>query len=134
MHYAHQVLYVAFRVGYLWDSFSNWHWAGFALTTVLYLITYFILAKAASPKFAPIAEGGDIISGGADLDEKGMTEYTWDMLYVTIFVQLATCFLSDVFWVRRCAHMPPHGAPRPSHGAPGGCMAPPARRRPRRGH
>jgi len=26
-------------------------------------------------------------------------EYTWDLLYVTMFVQITTCFLSDLFFL-----------------------------------
>ncbi|KAL1507087.1 hypothetical protein AB1Y20_007946 [Prymnesium parvum] len=92
-------LYVLFRMWYLWPSFSNWHMGGFALTSTIYAACYFMLSKAAAPKYAPLAEGGALISGGEDLGQAGVLEYTWDMLYTTLFVQLATGFLHDGFWL-----------------------------------
>ena len=58
-----------------------------------------MLSRAASPKYAPLEKGGQLLSGGADLSQEGVTEYTWDMLYVTMFVQLGTGFVSDLFWL-----------------------------------
>ena len=60
---------------------------------------YFMLSRAASPKYAPLEKGGGLVSGGADLGQAGVIEYTWDILYVTIFVQLGTGFLSDWLWL-----------------------------------
>jgi hypothetical protein len=34
-----------------------------------------------------------------DLAAPGVLEYTWDLLYVTMFIQMTTCFLSDLFFL-----------------------------------
>jgi len=94
-------VYLAFRVGYLWASFSGYHCCAFVLTSLVYLIIYAILRSAAAAKY----DGrGVLVDGGMhdlaeDLNKGGMIEYTWDMLLVTVFVQLATAFLSDYFWL-----------------------------------
>ena len=43
---------------------------------------------AATGRYAPLKDGGALISGGEDLDQKGLIEYTWDILYTTLFVQV----------------------------------------------
>lgn len=171
---APQALYVLYRVWYLWDSFSRGHMGGFGATLLAYLALYFFLKLSATPKYAPLAQGGGLVSAGSDLDQKGVIEcaaartqalprlpqrrellrttadanartarsahsplacrslglagsskvqrtllhtchkgshphppthppharrYTWDLLYVTMFVQLTTGFLSDWFWL-----------------------------------
>ena len=129
-----QALYGLYRMAYLWDSFSNWHMVGFGLTSTIYAIIYFMFSKSAKPTYAPLAEGGGLISGGTDLDQKGVIEcarpahartrarfyrcgpwlaaartrpaagharcrYCWDMLYTSMFVQLGSGFVSDLFWL-----------------------------------
>ena len=84
---------------YLWATFSSWHIAGFCLTTTVYAVCYFMLSRAAAPVYAPLEKGGGLVSGGSDMSQSGVTEYTWDMLYTTIFVQLSTGFISDLFWL-----------------------------------
>ena len=84
---------------YLWDSFSGWHIFGALLLTLAYAVCYFMLSRAAAPKYAPLEKGGALVSGGTDLSQAGVIEYTWDMLYVTIFVQQTTAFVSDWFWL-----------------------------------
>lgn len=165
--YALQALYVLFRVYYLWDSFSRWHMGAYAAILLAYLALYSFLKLSATPKYAPLAQGGGLVSAGSDLEQKGLIEcvfpfspyvaahafpfithtffqggptrehkssesptpkstactpqvhptlssdshmrmplsfqrfcrYTWDLLYVTIFLQLSTGFLSDWFWL-----------------------------------
>ena len=94
-----QLVYIAYRIYHLWSTFSAWHIGGFALTSIVYAVCYFILSQAAAPKYAPLEKGGALISGGSDLSQPGVIEYTWDILFTTMFVQLATGFLSDWFWL-----------------------------------
>lgn len=84
---------------YLWATFSGWHIAGTVFTTLVYGVCYLMLSRSASPKYAPLEKGGQLISGGVDLSQAGVIEYTWDMLYMTMFVQLASGFISDLFWL-----------------------------------
>merc|ERR1711935_862842 len=92
-------LYVLYRVVYLWASFSLWHMGGFALLLAVYGVVWFMLTKAAEPVYAPLKDGGALISGGDDLDQEGVIEYCWDMLFLAVFVQLGTGFLSDWLWL-----------------------------------
>ena len=85
---------------YLWESFSGWHITGFGLTSTVYAVCYYLLSRAAAPTYAPLEKGGALISGGSDLSMTGgVIEYTWDMLYTTLFVQLMSGFVSDLFWL-----------------------------------
>ena len=88
--------YVAFRVAYLYSSFSRWHQAGFALQLVSYASLYGFLRMSATPKYGA---DGTLLFGGEDMDSKGVLEYVWDLLYVTMFIQLGSGFVSDWFWV-----------------------------------
>jgi len=92
-------LYIAYRVAYLWSTFSGWHIAGYSILLLVYAVCYFMLSRAAAPTYKPLNEGGALVSGGSDLSQGGVLEYTWDMLYTTIFVQLTTGFISDLFWL-----------------------------------
>ena len=119
-----QAIYGGYRIYLLWDTFSNWHAAGFALTTTVYAASYYLFSASASPKYAPLKDGGKLISAGTDLNQSGLIEcareclelrrlppvswltergpgrrYTWDLLYTTMFVQLMTAFVSDWFWL-----------------------------------
>lgn len=49
----------------------------------------------AAPSYAP---GGDILYGGADLTLPGATGYYFDVIYVSIMVQVATV-LTDWAWL-----------------------------------
>ena len=94
-----QALYILYRMAYLWDSFSRWHMTGFGFSSTVYAVCYYFLRLQAKPTYAPIAQGGQLVDGGADLDQKGFLEYVWDMLYWTMFVQLGSGFVSDLFWL-----------------------------------
>ena len=93
-------IYLAYRVGLHFASFSGWHWVGLGFTSFVYLLTYYLLRESAKPRYAPLNDGGALLSGGEDMDAQGgVIEYTRDMLYVTAFIQLATGFVSDWFWL-----------------------------------
>ena len=66
-----QAIYVAFRVLYLWSTFSGWHTAGFVLLLTAYLVLYGFLRRAAAPTYRA---DGVLLDGGADMDAKGVTE------------------------------------------------------------
>ena len=84
---------------YLWESFSGWHIAGLTCTMTVYVVCFSLFYASAKAKYDD-KNPEKLISGGTKLFEPGgVLEYTWDMLFVTMFVQLATGFLSDVFWL-----------------------------------
>ena len=89
------VAFLAFRVAYLFSTFSRWHQAGFALQLVSYAGLYGFLRMSCTPKHGA---DGTLIFGGEDMDSKGVLEYVWDLLYVTMFIQIGTGFVSDWFW------------------------------------
>lgn len=125
-----QAAYFAFRVFYLWASLSGWHMAGLALLLTVQAACWLLLSKSATPVYAPLEKGGALISGGEDLDQKGgVLEYTWDMLYVTLFVLLTTGFISDWFWLLYTAR---HLARQPTRCASRHCSSFTPNRPPRR--
>ena len=78
--YALQALYVLFRVYYLWDSFSRWHMGAYAAILLAYLALYSFLKLSATPKYAPLAQGGGLVSAGSDLEQKGLIECVFPIL------------------------------------------------------
>ena len=94
-----QASYLVFRVYFLWSSFSGWHIAGLAYTWTVYVVCMGLFFASAKPKYDE-KQTDKLVYGGTALDESGgVLEYTWDMLYETIFLQLATGFVSDWWWL-----------------------------------
>jgi len=93
---AAQGVYIGYRVILLWSTFSNWHMAGFGAMLAAYAALYGFLWSSAMPKYDAT---GALIYGGADMDGKGVLEYSWDLLFVTMFIQLGTGLVSDWFWL-----------------------------------
>ena len=64
-------IYLAYRVGLHFASFSGWHWVGLGFTSFVYLLTYYLLRESAKPRYAPLNDGGALLSGGEDMDAQG---------------------------------------------------------------
>lgn len=88
------VTYVVMRLLVRRGYSSFWHLAGLAFTAVVEAFTYTMIAKFAEPAYS---DSGELIYGGADLSMAGMCSYYHDVLYVSVFVQVASC-LSSYFW------------------------------------
>jgi hypothetical protein len=56
---------------------------------------YTSLAFIAGPSYD---ESGALVDGGADLTIGGMSSYYHDIVYVAVFLLLATALVSDWFW------------------------------------
>mmetsp|Transcript_14400 Transcript_14400/g.34855 ORF Transcript_14400/g.34855 Transcript_14400/m.34855 type:complete len:160 (+) Transcript_14400:15-494(+) len=87
-HALAMVLATLLFAGYrLWRhaATASWlHWGSVVITTVVYGVCYKLLAAQAS--------------SGGELFQKGLVEYCWDMVWITLFVQVASC-ASDWFWL-----------------------------------
>lgn len=92
---AANVLHLACRLLIFRGSVGTSHWLGLGLTSTIYLICYRGLAQAAEPTYSA---SGDIEDGGADLNLGGLTGYYHDLIYLSVFVQLAS-LLSSYFWL-----------------------------------
>ncbi|GLC35658.1 hypothetical protein PLESTB_000002900 [Pleodorina starrii] len=73
---------------------SWWHIIGFVATFFLEAFSFSAISKFAEPEFS---DKGEVVYGGADLSMGGMCAYWHDLLYISIFVQVASC-LSAYFW------------------------------------
>lgn len=91
---ASNAIYVLVRLLILHSSFSWKHWIGLFFTSGAYKLTYDQLAGMAKPTFD---DNGELIDGGFDMSGGGLCSYLHDVLYITVFVQLAS-ILSDKFW------------------------------------
>eukprot|EP00761_Pharyngomonas_kirbyi_P000829 gb/GECH01000830.1/.p1 GENE.gb/GECH01000830.1/~~gb/GECH01000830.1/.p1 ORF type:complete len:179 (+),score=46.22 gb/GECH01000830.1/:1-537(+) len=89
-------IYLLYRVLYHWDSFKNWQWFGFmGVLLPGYFGAFSMIQKAAAPT---TSDRGEIIDV-EDLNRvEGLTEYMFDILYISWFVQITTMF-SEWFWV-----------------------------------
>lgn len=68
---------------------------GLSATSGAYKLLYDQLAGMAK---ATYDDSGELIDGGFDMNGGGLCSYLHDVLYITIFVQLAS-IISDKFWL-----------------------------------
>ncbi|CAN6253858.1 unnamed protein product [Urochloa humidicola] len=55
---------------------------------------YIVLASMAKPVYS---DNGELLDGGFDLSTGGVCEYLYDVIYITVFVQLMS-IISEKFW------------------------------------
>ncbi|CAA6662257.1 unnamed protein product [Spirodela intermedia] len=91
---ASNVIHVLVRM-LIFHSSTSWkHWIGLFVTSAAYLLPYQQLAKMAKPAYS---DDGELLDGGFDMKSDGICGYLHDVIYITIFVQLAS-IISDKFW------------------------------------
>jgi hypothetical protein len=88
------IFYIFFRILYNFQSFSYLHWLGFILLIFAYLFCFYGIISLAKPIYN---EKGELIYGGTDFSIGGVTEYYFDIIYISWFVQITSIF-SDWFW------------------------------------
>eukprot|EP00640_Fibrocapsa_japonica_P004630 CAMPEP_0113941744 /NCGR_PEP_ID=MMETSP1339-20121228/7598_1 /TAXON_ID=94617 /ORGANISM="Fibrocapsa japonica" /LENGTH=131 /DNA_ID=CAMNT_0000945975 /DNA_START=36 /DNA_END=428 /DNA_ORIENTATION=- /assembly_acc=CAM_ASM_000762 len=82
------VVYVLFRVIWGWSSMTSWHWAGFALTSLAYYVSYGgLIANAGPASTSSVSKSGTSSS----------SSYYFDLFGLTVAVQVVTLF-SDWGW------------------------------------
>ncbi|KAI8098655.1 uncharacterized protein BX664DRAFT_319280 [Halteromyces radiatus] len=89
------IVYILWRVIYLWGSFSKSLGFLYILTTGLTLLFYSILKSSGTPTYNI---DGTLRSSGDDLNSEGLTAYMFDIIYITWFVHISTAFISNKFW------------------------------------
>jgi hypothetical protein len=82
---------------FIWhfSSVRFWDWVGLAVFSAINFFVYLGLRAYARPT---LNDEGEIVSPGSDLNQKGLIEYHWDLLYVTWFVQITSLY-SKWFWL-----------------------------------
>ncbi|XP_078439395.1 transmembrane protein (DUF788) [Wolffia australiana] len=91
---ASNVIYVVVRLLIFNSSISWKHWFGLIVTTAAYLLPYQQLSKMAKPSYS---EDGELLDGGFNMGSDGICGYLHDVIYITVFVQLAS-IVSEKFW------------------------------------
>ncbi|KAL4428655.1 hypothetical protein ABPG77_009761 [Micractinium sp. CCAP 211/92] len=69
-------------------------YAGFGLTSILYAVCWSFISKALSPTYGP---SGEVLFAGQDRSLGGVLSYFEDVVYISVFVQLAGC-ATDKAW------------------------------------
>ncbi|OEL26909.1 hypothetical protein BAE44_0012076 [Dichanthelium oligosanthes] len=87
-------IYIVVRMGIMHSSFTWKHWIGLVVTSAAYFLSYKQLASMAKPVYS---DNGELLDGGFDLRTGGICEYLYDMIYITVFVQLMS-IISGKFW------------------------------------
>ncbi|CAL5055122.1 unnamed protein product [Urochloa decumbens] len=87
-------IYIVARMAIMHSSFTWKHWIGLMLTSAAYFFPYQQLASMAKPVYS---DNGELLDGGFDLSTGGVCEYMYDVIYITIFVQLMS-IISEKFW------------------------------------
>ncbi|XP_010548587.1 PREDICTED: transmembrane protein 208-like [Tarenaya hassleriana] len=88
------VVYIIARMLIFHSSVAWKHWIGLLITSLAYAIPYKQLDQMAKPSFT---DSGELIDGGFDMTSGGICGYLHDVVYITMFVQLAS-IISDKFW------------------------------------
>ncbi|KAK9818415.1 hypothetical protein WJX72_012347 [[Myrmecia] bisecta] len=79
----------------LFSSSRSWtHILALFMTSLIYAVCFQGVSSAAEPVYD---EHGELMDGGADLNMGGIISTYQDLIYVSAFVQVASC-LSDKFW------------------------------------
>ncbi|KAK3133403.1 hypothetical protein QOZ80_6AG0536140 [Eleusine coracana subsp. coracana] len=91
---ASNVIYIIVRMVVLHSSFTWTHWIGLMVTSAAYFFPYKQLASMSQPVYS---DNGELLDGGFDLKNGGICEYLHDVIYITLFVQLASV-ISEKFW------------------------------------
>ncbi|CAD6243067.1 unnamed protein product [Miscanthus lutarioriparius] len=87
-------IYIVVRMAIMHSSFTWKHWIGLMVTSAAYFLPYKQLASMAKPVYS---DNGELLDGGFDLSTGGVCEYLYDVIYITVFVQLMS-IISEKFW------------------------------------
>ncbi|KAJ3177895.1 hypothetical protein HDU87_004177 [Geranomyces variabilis] len=88
-------VYAAWRIFYLWQSFTITEMLGCAFVNGVFLWLYRSLSSSAA---ATIGAGGTVEDAGFNLSGEGLVAYMFDIIYIGWFVLLTTAFISSKFW------------------------------------
>ncbi|KAK5584254.1 hypothetical protein RB653_005862 [Dictyostelium firmibasis] len=76
--------YILYRVVYQSETFGGWLWFAYLSINALNLFAYYIITSMCKLTYD---NNGELIDGGADLNQGGMTEYYFDIVYVCSIIQ-----------------------------------------------
>ncbi|RKP20506.1 DUF788-domain-containing protein [Rozella allomycis CSF55] len=87
-------LHIFFRFIVFYSSLKFSHVVLYSVTGSIGLILFYQLKSMAKPEYN---SKGDILHGGYNLNDDGLVQYMFDVIYVTWFVHVTT-ILHDNFW------------------------------------
>ncbi|KAM0846187.1 hypothetical protein ACQ4PT_053355 [Festuca glaucescens] len=90
------IFYIVVRMAIMYSSFTWKHWFGLVVTSAAYFLSYKQLASMTKPEYSESGEK-ELLSAGYDMRTGGISEYLEDVIYITVFVQLAS-IISGKFW------------------------------------
>ncbi|GAM24596.1 hypothetical protein SAMD00019534_077710, partial [Acytostelium subglobosum LB1] len=90
------VVYIIYRYWYHGDTFTLSNYFLYAATVILTGIPYLLISTMA--KVTNNAEG-ELIDGGADLSAKGLVEYYFDSIYISLLVLLLGLLSDKAFLI-----------------------------------
>ncbi|KAJ4733017.1 Transmembrane protein 208 [Rhynchospora pubera] len=91
---ASNVIYIILRMLIMHSSFTWKHWIGLLITSAAYFFPYKQLDNMSKPAYS---EDGELLDGGYDMSTGGVCGYLHDVIYITVFVQIAS-IISGKFW------------------------------------
>ncbi|KAH9978014.1 DUF788-domain-containing protein [Lactifluus volemus] len=96
-HVLSNLLPLLIRILFQWQDFqpSKKAITFYCLTLALSQFLYQYLKKTGTPKRDPT---GNLVSPGDDLNHPGMTEWIFDILYISWFAQVGSAILGEWFW------------------------------------
>ncbi|PRP78678.1 putative opsin [Planoprotostelium fungivorum] len=82
------IFHLLFNLIFFFSSFGFWSvtiWIAFTLSYVFFFSAFASLGRASYVN-------GELVSAGADLGGKGLTEYAWDVIYILWFTEVTGVF------------------------------------------
>ncbi|EFN59661.1 hypothetical protein CHLNCDRAFT_49457 [Chlorella variabilis] len=89
------VAFLVIRLLFRRSSAGKLLWAGWLLSGVICNVAYYMISQSLSPVYGP---SGELVYSGQDLSVGGVLSYMHDVLYISLFVQLAGC-ATDWAWL-----------------------------------
>lgn len=90
------VLFILIRLVWYYGTTSKKTWFMYIVTNIAATLIQLQLENIGMPRFA---EDGQLISAGEDLGQKGLTEYLFDIVYMTWIVYTLVAVITDYAWL-----------------------------------
>ncbi|CAG8505133.1 869_t:CDS:2 [Paraglomus occultum] len=88
------IIYILVRIFYFYPTFTTWVAVKYFTTTGITLYLGYQLLQFGTPRY----QNGVLISPGNDLAAKGLTEYMFDVIYVTWCIHMLSIVWEGAWW------------------------------------
>ncbi|KAF9421348.1 hypothetical protein BGZ76_003981, partial [Entomortierella beljakovae] len=87
--------YIFYRIIYHWSTFGFKLGFGYFATAGLTVLLYTQINSMGRPRYN---NNGELVHAGEDLNQEGLIQYAFDIIYVTWFVHVTSAFWAKMWW------------------------------------